>query len=245
MTIGRPTRSPPPGSRPTTAAWRRGPAGLAGSVPDTMSTDPRDALRTPGSSETTRRSRARWDRSSKKEPERGTTQTIASVAWLKARNRGSAASERRAPATAASTSPPASPTSRASSTVTRTRPRSWAVARSQTALTSPAFDRQRTAPFLPRRPAPGKVATMPSEGGASPTRQTLARSDLRMRTSERRTNPHPVRPITPPRTRGISPGRRSTASGPIGSPPAPPSACATAPGGADPQRRGACCPQCN
>jgi hypothetical protein len=30
----------PPGSSATTVAWRRGPAGLAGSVPDTMSTEP-------------------------------------------------------------------------------------------------------------------------------------------------------------------------------------------------------------
>jgi hypothetical protein len=52
------------------------------------------------------------------------------------RGQGSAASVRRAPATAASTIPPASPTSTASSSVARARPRSCALARSQTALTS-------------------------------------------------------------------------------------------------------------
>ena len=95
---------------------------------------------------------------------------MASVVWLKARKRGTAASERRAPATAASTSPPASPTSRASSTVTCTRPRSWAVARSQTALTLPPFI---GSVWVILAPPTGtrKVGTMPIETGARLTQQ--------------------------------------------------------------------------
>jgi hypothetical protein len=60
------------------------------------------------------------------------------------------------PPAAASTSPPASLTSRASSTLTRTRPRSWAVARSQTAHIARLESAAYGPPFLLGRPVRGR-----------------------------------------------------------------------------------------
>ena len=79
------------------------------------------------------------------------------------------------PPAAASTSPPASLTSRASSTLTRTRPRSWAVARSQTAHIA-RLERQRTAPHSCLADRYEEGGHHASPGGARPTRRPGSQS---------------------------------------------------------------------